>query len=144
MELLTEANTWIILGVALLILEIFSTSFYSLFFGVGALVTGLVVWLGGFDDLFTQIAFFALTSLLSLLFFRNKFMNIFLKKGGEFKEIIDEFAIVYIAIPAGGEGKVFYRGSDWIAYEKDGEPIEEGSKVLIKKIDGIKLIVDKV
>ncbi|MCA0365077.1 MAG: NfeD family protein [Spirosomataceae bacterium] len=141
---LTEANVWIIVGVALLILEIFSTSFYALFFGIGALATGLIVWLGGFDDLFTQIAFFALSSLLSLFFFRNKFMNLFLKKGGEFKEIVDEYAKVSVGIPAGGEGKVFYRGSDWIAYEKDGEPIDEGAKVLIKKIDGIKLIVDKV
>jgi membrane protein implicated in regulation of membrane protease activity len=139
----SAASAWIILGVGLLILEILSTSFYALFFGLGALITGLIVYLGGFDDSFTQVAFFALSSMLSLFFFRNRFLAKFFKKGQEFKEIVDEYAKVSIKIAKNEEGKVFYRGTDWIAYTENGEEIPKETKVKIKKMDGIKLIVEK-
>jgi membrane protein implicated in regulation of membrane protease activity len=121
----------------LLILEIFTTSFYAIFFGIGALVTSLFVYLGLAEELSTQIIIFVLSSIVSLLFFRKRILELFTKNSSEFKEIIDEYAKVSKEIPANGEGKVFYRGSD-------GKLIKEGTKVLIKKIDGIKLIVEEV
>ena len=135
---------WVVLGVGLLILEIFTTSFYSIFFGIGALVTALLVYLGVADDLTSQTVIFALSSMVSLLFFRKRILELFTKNNKEFKEIVDEFAKVSVEIPEEGEGKVFYRGSDWIAYQKEGKSIALHSKVLIKKIDGIKLIVEAV
>ncbi|OYU67096.1 MAG: hypothetical protein CFE22_06365 [Cytophagaceae bacterium BCCC1] len=137
-------NIWVIIGVVLLILEIFTTSFYAIFFGIGALVTALFVYLGLAEELTSQVIIFALSSIVSLLFFRKRILELFTKNSSEFKEIIDEFAKVSKVIPANGEGKVFYRGSDWIAYQVDGKSIEEGTNVLIKKIDGIKLIVEEV
>jgi inner membrane protein len=137
-------NIWVILGVVLLILEIFTTSFYSIFFGIGALVTALFVYLGFADELPTQVIIFALSSIVSLLFFRKRILELFTKNNSEFNEIINEFAKVSKEIPTAGEGKVFFRGSDWIAYNADGRSIIEGSKVVIQKIDGIKLIVEEV
>jgi len=137
-------NIWVIFGVVLLILEIFTTSFYSIFFGIGALVTALFVYLGFADELPTQVIIFALSSIVSLLFFRKRILELFTKNNSEFNEIINEFAKVSKEIPTAGEGKVFFRGSDWIAYNADGRSIVEGSKVVIKKIDGIKLIVEEV
>ena len=137
-------NIWVIIGVVLLILEIFTTSFYAIFFGIGALVTALFVYLGLAEEVPTQVIIFALSSIVSLLFFRKRILELFTKNGSEFKEIIDEYAKVSKEIPLNGEGKVFYRGSDWIAYRADGKSIQEGTKVLIKKIDGIKLIVEEV
>lgn len=135
---------WVVLGVGLLILEIFTVSFYSIFFGIGALVTAFLVYLGVADDLTSQIVIFGLSSMVSLLFFRKRILDLFTKSSKEFKEIVDEFAKVSVEIPAQGEGKVFYRGSDWIAYQKDGKSIALNAKVVIKKIDGIKLIVESV
>lgn len=137
-------NIWVIMGVVLLVLEIFTTSFYAIFFGIGALVTALFVYLGFADELPTQVIIFALSSIVSLLFFRKRILELFTKNNSEFNEIVNEFAKVSKEIPVSGEGKVFYRGSDWIAYESDGKSILEGTKVLIKKIDGIKLIVEEV
>ena len=135
---------WVVIGVGLLILEIFTVSFYSIFFGIGALVTAFLVYLGVADDLTSQIVIFGLSSMVSLLFFRKRILELFTKDSIEFKEIVDEFAKVSVEIPAQGEGKVFYRGSDWIAYQKDGKSIALNAKVVIKKIDGIKLIVESV
>lgn len=137
-------SIWVILGVGLLLLEIFTTSFYAIFFGIGALITALFVSIGLADEMPTQVIIFALSSIVSLLFFRKRIMELFTKNSTEFKEIVDEYAKVSVKIPAEGEGKVFYRGSDWIAYQTEGKSIAHGAKVIIKKMDGIKLVVEEV
>jgi inner membrane protein len=137
-------NIWIFLGVLLLIVEVLTTSFYAIFFGIGALITGILVYLGVVDDKAAQIGIFALSSMMSLYFFRRKLSEIFRKPENAFKEIVDEYAKVSIEILPGEEGKVFYRGADWIAYSAEGKAIEKNKKVLIKKIDGIKLIVEEL
>lgn len=42
-----------------------------------------------------------------------------------------------------GEGRVRLDGTDWSARSEDGAPIEEGSIVTVKMVDGAKLIVAK-
>jgi membrane protein implicated in regulation of membrane protease activity len=46
-------------------------------------------------------------------------------------------------IPAHGEGRIFYRGAEWMAVSNNNVPIEAGSKVTIVKADGIKLLVEE-
>ncbi|MDT4875855.1 hypothetical protein FQZ97_1112530 [compost metagenome] len=135
-------SIWIILGVALLITEVLSVSFYSIFFGIGALITALFIYLGFADDLTAQLLIFGVASMGSLLIFRKRLLEVFDKNSKEFKEIVDDFAKVSTPIPPHGEGKVFYRGADWIAYSNADQSIEKNARVRIRKIDGIKLIVD--
>jgi membrane protein implicated in regulation of membrane protease activity len=135
-------SIWVVVGVALLIIEILSVSFYSIFFGIGALVTALFIYLGIADELTGQLLIFGVASLGSLMMFRNKLLQVFDKGTKEFKEIVDDIARVSSSIPPHGEGKVFYRGADWIAYSGSNESIEKDARVRIKKVDGIKLIVD--
>jgi membrane protein implicated in regulation of membrane protease activity len=40
-----------------------------------------------------------------------------------------------------GEGKVFFRGADWMAFTKSDTEFKEGETVIIAKVDGIKLEV---
>ncbi len=141
---LAGANLWIILGVALLIIEIFTVTFFAIFFGIGALLTGLLVSLGVLDDFTTQLVVFGLGSLISLYFFRNKIKELLKKKEPDFKEFEDEIAKVSVDIPEGEDGKVFYRGTDWMAYDKNGKAIAKNTKVIIRKVDGIKLMVEAV
>ena len=56
---LEGANLWVILGVALLIIEIFSVTFFAIFFGIGALFTGLLVWMGVLEGFTSQLIVFA-------------------------------------------------------------------------------------
>lgn len=135
-------SIWVVIGVALLIAEVLSVSFYSIFFGMGALVTALFIYLGITPDLTSQLLVFGIASMGSLMIFRNKLLEVFNKNTKEFKEIIDDFAKVSTSIPAHGEGKVFYRGADWIAYSHANQIIDKDARVKIKKIDGIKLIVE--
>ncbi|MBX2951274.1 MAG: NfeD family protein [Leadbetterella sp.] len=135
-------SIWIVVGVALLIAEILSVSFYSIFFGIGALVTALFIYMGFADDITTQLVIFGIASMGSLLIFRQRLLEVFNKNAKEFKEIVDDFAQVSAPIPPHGEGKVFYRGADWIAYSDAEQSIEKNSRVKIRRVDGIKLIVD--
>jgi inner membrane protein len=140
---LSNLEIWVILGVALLIIEIFSVSFFAVFFGVGALATALLTYLKFTNDSIVQVVVFLTVSIVSLLFFRKQILASFHKKGEQYSELINEKAKVSTAIPAKGEGKVFYRGSDWIAEGISGQAIAKGSSILIKKVDGIKLMVEE-
>jgi inner membrane protein len=139
-----SASFWIIFGVILLLIELFSITFFAMFFGIGALFTGVLVSFGVLDDLTAQIAIFAIASMLSVYFFRKKFKEIFNKKGKEYNEFEGEIAQVSLLIPENGEGKVYYRGTDWLAYSKNGNEIAKDTKVKINKVDGIKLIVEQI
>jgi membrane protein implicated in regulation of membrane protease activity len=48
------------------------------------------------------------------------------------------------AIPAGGEGAISYRGSEWIAFSESSDTISEGSAVEIISLDGIRAKVTSI
>jgi membrane protein implicated in regulation of membrane protease activity len=62
-------------------------------------------------------------------------------KSLEYSEYVGDKDTVVKAIPLQGEGRIFYRGTEWIAIAKDGQEIHKGTQVIIKELDGIKLIV---
>ncbi len=43
-----------------------------------------------------------------------------------------------------GRGRVLIGGLDWAAVAEDGQGIEVNEQVLIKRIEGVKLIVEKI
>jgi membrane protein implicated in regulation of membrane protease activity len=140
---LSHIEIWVILGVALLILEIFSVSFFAIFFGVGAIVTALLTYLRLTIEVIPQIITFLVVSTGALLVFRKQILESFSKKSEQYSELLNEKAKVSMAIPAKGEGKVFYRGADWIAEALSESAIAKGATVLIRKVDGIRLLVEE-
>jgi membrane protein implicated in regulation of membrane protease activity len=139
---LGASEIWAIAGIILLIVEILAISFFFMFFGLGALATALLSFLEVTSDLTSQVIAFLVVSLGSMMLFRKQIKELFNRRGGEYSEIINERAKVSVAIPAKGEGKVFFRGADWIAENLKRESIEAGEQVVIRKIDGIKLLVE--
>ena len=137
-------SVWVILGVGLLILEAVTVSFYSLFFGIGALATALLVYMDITPDTRSQLLVFGLASMASLLLFRKRLLILFNKTKHEYTEFEGEVVNVSATIPLEGEGKVFYRGADWIAYSSHDQKIDKNTKVKIVKVDGIKLKVEPV
>ncbi|MCR9065086.1 MAG: NfeD family protein [Cytophagales bacterium] len=139
---LSNVEIWAILGVIFLIAEIFAVSFFFMFFGLGALATTILTYLDITPDLVSQVISFIAVSGGSLLLFRKQLLEMFNRKGETYTEMVNEKAKVSMDIPQNGEGKVFYRGADWIAEALNKEAIKAGSQVLIRKVDGIKLIVE--
>ena len=142
---LSLPHIWLIIGLLMLFAELVSVVLVFAFFAVGALLTALLAALGITPDLDSQLLAFSLMSVLSLVFFRKRAKQILNQRGKtqEYNEYAGETAMVIKDIPATGEGKIFYRGAEWTALSATHSPIEAGSKVVIRRTEGIKLIVEE-
>lgn len=140
---LTSTEIWTIIGVLLLVIEIFAVSFFFLFFGIGALATALLSWIGVLDSITAQLLVFIVVSAASILIFRKKLKLSFDKRSEGFNEFEGEKVKVVEAILPNEEGKVSFRGAHWIAYSSPTETLSEGTHAIIKKVEGIKLFVEK-
>jgi len=137
---------WMILGFILLIAEMFTASFFIMWFGVSALFTALVSWLW-IDSFTLQLVIFAGVSFLLVLFTR-KLAN---KMSGEPSrkitqdEIIGKTGIVTETILSdNSKGLVKMNGQIWRAVSEKGTEIERGKKVVVKRLYGVKIYVEEL
>lgn len=142
--LLSPATIWAIIGVALIIIELMSVTFVFAFFGVGALIVSVTSWTGITPTLNSQIAVFAVSSLLLMLAFRKTAKKLFFTSHEKMTDYKGQKVTVVKAIPPGGEGAISYRGSQWIAFSESAETIREGSTVEIVSLDGIRAKVASI
>lgn len=140
---LTSTEIWTIIGVLLLVVEIFAVSFFFMFFGIGALATALLSWVGVLDSITAQLLVFVVISVASIFIFRKKLKLSFDKRSEGFNEFEGEKVKIVEAILPNEEGKVTFKGTHWIAYSSSSETLPEGTHAIIKKVDGIKLFVEK-
>lgn len=135
---------WLLAGIALLVVEMLTPGgFFTLFFGAGALVVGLLGLLGWQPGIPVQGLLFLAVSVASLLFFRKPLMERF-QKGIPNKQVdslVGETAVALEEIPAGGMGKAELRGSSWSARNLGDAPIQHKQRVRVERIDGLTLDV---
>ena len=140
---------WAILGVALIIAEIFTLGFVLFWFGIGAFVAALVGFMGfGFA---WQFLAFALTSVVLTAMSRTIFSNYFSHSDeSSIKTGVDSLPgqIGTVSTASKGalnEGAVKVFGSTWTAFPIDDElPLIEGEKVEVVQIKGSSIYVRKV
>ena len=72
---MSEALWWIIAGFGLLIAELFLSSFVVVFFGAGAILTGVAIWLGLPTGSGLHYLFFVVVSLALLFGLRSHFQR---------------------------------------------------------------------
>ncbi|TLD82059.1 hypothetical protein LS68_003420 [Helicobacter sp. MIT 05-5293] len=133
---------WILLsiGVVLVVAEMFSGSFFLLFVGFGFVLTGILEWLIGFENLgmnpiFIQTALICLISILSLIFIKPSIKRL-LQKSEEYKEdFLDEQGEGEIK-----QGMVYFKGTLW-SFEGDRH-YDEGQKVRVKGVKNNHLILE--
>lgn len=133
---------WGSAGLILIIADVVFGSFFMLFLGVGALVTGAAVWSGTLANPVYQWLCFALVSLSGVISLRKPLIHRFGSKSAKgYDEHTGQRVFVCEAIPAGGSGRVMYRGAEWPARTLDGSALGQNSHALIHALDGIMLIV---
>jgi membrane protein implicated in regulation of membrane protease activity len=138
---------WAVLGILLVIAEIFTSGFVLLWFGVGALAAGLLAMLGAGLGL-QFLAFIVVSSLLTALS-RTIFLNYF-----EHKNEGDRVRLGAASLPgqigtvvsesrgALNEGAVKVYGSVWTAFPAEGEePLREGERVVVERLTGASIYV---
>lgn len=142
---LSFVQIWLIVGLLMLLAELVSVALVFAFFAIGAFLTALLAYIGLLPDMDMQILAFSVISVVALLLLRKHARRLFDSNGKvhEFEEFNGETAMVVKDIPQTGEGKIFYRGAEWIALSFTNHAIEAGSKVVIRKADGIRLLVEE-
>lgn len=140
---------WTVLGIVLVIAEIFTLGFFLFWFGIGALVAAFLGYLG--FGIGIQFLAFAVVSIILTMLSRRIFHNNFINSG---KDVIKTGADALpgkIGTVTGaskgalnvGEVKVF--GTIWTAFPEEGEsPLLEGEKVEVVEVKGASIYVRRV
>jgi membrane protein implicated in regulation of membrane protease activity len=142
---------WTVLGVVLIIAEVFTPGFVLLWFGVGALAAAFAGLLG-LDSLPLQFLIFIFVSVALTAASRTIFVNYFSreKTGDDLKSGVDALpgkigTVVSSSHGALNEGAVKVFGSTWTAYPAEGEePLEAGERVEVERVQGASIYVRRV
>lgn len=138
---------WILAGVLLAGLELLTPGFVVIFFGIGAVITGILsLFIPGLSqNLLIQFLIWAATSVGSLGIFRRFFKKTFRGKVIEddgADEYVGQIAEVTEAISQTKPGWVKFQGTAWKAITYDA-PLAPGDTVEIMKKDNLTLVVSK-
>lgn len=137
--------TWLIIAVVLGVIEGATVDLVAIWFALGAFVTiipaamGLPFWM--------QLIVFLAVSLVTLAFTRPIAVNVLKVKkiSTNVDRVIGMIGVVTQPIDnIAGEGRVLVNGLEWSARSDDGVPIDVKESVLIKSIEGAKVIVERV
>lgn len=146
MDFAEHAIMWGLAGLVLLVLEMFTNTFFALFCGIACLITAALTHFF-FDDLnvlYQWISFIVFSVLLVVAFMKplkKKFGNASVKSN--FEDHIGKRVKVINTIGSNTAGKVIYKGAEWMARSSGSEEIEAGTEAEIVAVDGINLIVKK-
>jgi len=142
---------WVILGLVLIVAEIFTSGFVLLWFGIGALAAALL-GVVGIDSLALQFLVFAIVSSGLTAASRTIFIKYFSreKSGQSLRSGVDALpgkigTVVSSSRGALQEGAVKVFGSTWTAYPAPGEPpLEAGERVCVESIEGASIYVKRI
>jgi membrane protein implicated in regulation of membrane protease activity len=142
------AWSWIAAGLVLVALELVVPGFVIFFFGLGAVLTGLVLFVVPGLSSSLQILLFAVASLLLLVTCRRFMPKSFRGRStqAEGDPDDDEVAgsIARVAAPglsAGHEGKVEFRGTLWNARAEGSDDLAAGTEVVVVRRENLLLVV---
>lgn len=138
---------WFALAILLLVVELTTTQFVSIWFSAAALVTGLIVSIFSEMQIVWQVLIFVALSVIALVATRPLVKKLTSKSNGKETNMdlnIGKTAIVTETINNIKEtGAVKLNGLVWTARSKDDSVIEKGEIVIFEKITGNKAIVSK-
>jgi membrane protein implicated in regulation of membrane protease activity len=136
---------WLVLGLVLVVVEMASAGgFYIIFFGIGAVIVGLLALFGLAGPAWAQVLLFAGLSVIGLVLFRDRFLRWFQVDPqlppvdalvGEIGQVMEDLAPAAV-------GRVELRGSAWSARNASGVPLSRGSRCRVVRVDGLMLFVE--
>ncbi len=132
---------WLILGFLLIIGEMFTGDFTLACIGIGALVAGLVSYLG--TSIYWQLGVMAITIIILFFTLRPMVLKYLYKNKQPAKSGIDALiGKTFTVVEMRGE-KPFIKSDADLWEVKAKEPLKKGDSVEVKAVKGITLIVDK-
>ena len=143
---MTVTQFWVVIMVIAAIGELLTLAFYSIWFVAGAFLALVAKWLGiSFTGQFyVFLISSAILILMSEFLLKRKLGIIKPPHKTNIDSIIGKEAIVTEKINnINGTGEVEIAGKKWTAVSIDNSVIPLKEKVVIEKVDGVKLIVRK-
>ncbi len=144
--MIEQAWFWLILGALLILSEFFLTGIVAIFFGIGALLVGILTAFGLLSDLPEQLILFSVLSVASLMFARDRIKIWFRGRvserwDGDKDLIASRGERVVVTRPfVDGIGQVRLSGAEWNAESEEGDH-QPGDTVWVTGHRGITLQV---
>ena len=142
--MISSVTIWLCIGLAFLIIELLTYSFFFLFFSIGSFLTTILTFFYNFD-FGIQISIFSLTSIVFLLLFKNSFKRAFASSIQRDEEEYEGKTVLCLNDFISEEnffGKVEFNGSQWKA--KSLCYLEKNEIAKIINRDNLILIIDKI
>ncbi|MBR4866113.1 MAG: NfeD family protein [Clostridia bacterium] len=133
---------WCVILIALLLAELSTANLTTIWFAGGALFAWFASLLKA--PLWLQILVFFIVSIVTLILTRplvKKMMDRKVVPTNADRAVGKEAWVTSTIDNTRGEGTVNLEGSEWSALSESGEVLEEGAKVTVKEIRGVKLVV---
>ena len=142
---MVEYAIWLGLMVVLIIVEMSTASLVCIWFAIGALASVVAKIFGA--GMYAQTAVFVGVSAIALIATKPVVKKIRSKgkTATNADMVIGKYGIVTEEITNDKfAGKIKVAGQEWSAVTEDGSEIPKSAKVLVKKISGVKLVVEVV
>jgi membrane protein implicated in regulation of membrane protease activity len=134
---------WLLLGLILILAEVVTPGgFYVIFFGIGAIVVGVLAGFEWAGPLWFQWILFSLVSIIALWLFRGRLLEMTRTADhAEVDSLVGETCVVLEEIPAGAIGKAELRGTPWSTRNIGGRPLAKGERCKVERVEGLMLWV---
>lgn len=146
--MIIEPWHWFVLGVALLIIEMFTFTFASLWFGVAAIVVALLSWLLPISITVQVVVWLALSIIFVFIWFKFiKPLSVDKTKAGlGGSVIVGETGLITVKPQGKRAGTVRFSvpvvgATEWQCRTLVNEVVEVGDKVVVTEIVGNELVV---
>lgn len=136
---------WIVIGLLLVLAELASAGgFYVIFFGVAALLVGILAAFGVAGPVWAQLLLFSILSISSLAIFRSRLLQWMQldPQRPAVDPLIGEIGITQEDITAGGVGRLELRGTAWSARNATSAALPRGIRCRVVRVEGLMLHVE--
>jgi inner membrane protein len=131
---------WILLGLALSALELATPGgFYLIFFGISAILVGLASVAGFLVPAWFEWLAFSVGSIVMLLLFRRRLMQMVQPGAGDVDSLVGETALPLETIRPGAIGRAELRGTVWSARNAHDGELTRGQRARVQRVDGLTL-----
>jgi hypothetical protein len=134
---------WLLVGLLLFLAELLTPGgFYIIFFGVGAVIVGVLAGLQFAGPTWFQFILFSIISVASLWLFREKLLQLTRARTTEpVDNLVGETAVLLEDISAHGIGKAEMRGTSWNTRNLGDKPLERGQRCKVERVEGLTIFV---
>jgi membrane protein implicated in regulation of membrane protease activity len=134
---------WVLVGFGLLGLEALTPGgFFVLFFGLAAVLVGLLDSLGLAGPDWLQWLLFSLLSVGSLMLFRGRLVErLGMPGAAEVGGLVGNVAVLLDDLPPGAVGKAELRGTAWSVRHEGADTLPRGRRCVVDRVDGLMLHV---